>query len=80
MFSMTSDLDALTIHRDPQGELSGTIRIHTSDPAFPEFVVPVSDSLIIATTAYRPGHQLRPPKRQLPVRIALLPEWFLSYR
>jgi len=24
------------------GELRGTIRIHTSDPAFPEFVVPVS--------------------------------------
>jgi len=63
--SITSDLDALTIRRDPQqgasgsfqvdaklepamlhpGELHGTIRIHTSDPAFPEFVVPVSASI-----------------------------------
>ena len=27
------------------GELRGTIRIHTSDPTFPEFVVPVSASI-----------------------------------
>jgi hypothetical protein len=40
------DLDALTIRRDPpKGELRGTIRIHTSDPAFPEFVAPVSASI-----------------------------------
>jgi hypothetical protein len=63
--SITSDLDALTIRRDPQqgasgsfqvdaklepamlhpGELRGTIRIQTSDPAFPEFDVPVSASI-----------------------------------
>jgi len=62
--SITSDLDALTIRRDPQGtsgsfqvvvklvpamlhpgELRGTIRIHTSDPAFPEFLAPVSASI-----------------------------------
>jgi hypothetical protein len=48
--SITSDLDALTIRRDPQGT-SGIqvgctdIRIHTSDPAFPEFVVPLSASI-----------------------------------
>jgi hypothetical protein len=46
MFSITSDLDALTIRRDPpKSELRGTIRIHASDPAFPEFVVPVSASI-----------------------------------
>ncbi len=62
--SITSDLDALTIRRDPEGtsgsfqvdvklvpailhpgELRGTIRIHTSDRAFPEFLVPVSASI-----------------------------------
>jgi hypothetical protein len=66
--SITSDLDAMTIRRDPQGasdsfqvdvkfvppmlhpgEMRGNIRIHTSDPAFPEFVVPIRlDSLIFA--------------------------------
>jgi len=46
MFSITSYLDALTIRRDPpKGELRGTIRIHTSDPAFPEFVAPVAASI-----------------------------------
>ena len=32
------------------------------------------DSLIFATAAYRPSHQLRTAKRELPVGIALLPD------
>jgi hypothetical protein len=57
--SISSDLDALTTCRDPQlpgdvklipamlqsGELHGTIHIRTTDPAFPEFIVPVSASI-----------------------------------
>ena len=59
--SITSDLDALAIRRDPQEGTSdsfqvdvklapamlhpGELHVHTSDPAFPEFVVPVSGSI-----------------------------------
>jgi hypothetical protein len=52
MFSITSDLDALTIRRDPHShshERSGISRIRRACLGL--------DSLIIATAAYRPSHQ-----------------------
>jgi hypothetical protein len=77
VFSITSDLDALTIRRDPpKGELRGTTRNSHERSGISRIrrACLHLDSLIIATAAYQPTHQAATAKRQLPVRIALLPE------
>jgi hypothetical protein len=63
--SITSDLDALTIRRDPQGtsgiQVGCTQHSHSHERSGISRIRRTSlrlDSLIIATAAYRPSHQL----------------------